>query len=89
MSADAVDPVEEFDADLEAELAASESLFHEELVSLFRAPSDLLDRTRCDVESALLGRSTLLAAVDLLAGGWHTARLIFGSTNTQQNEESE
>lgn len=69
---------EAFDPELEAELDASDLLYADALKDLFRAPADLLDRTRTDVASALLDRSTALAGVDLLGTGWRVARVIFG-----------
>jgi len=68
----------DFDAELEAELEACDQLYRDALADLFRVPSGLLDRTRTEVGEALLGRSTLLAGIDLLGTGWRTARLLFG-----------
>ncbi len=70
----------ELDAELEAELDAGDQIYRDALASLFRVPADLRDRTRVEVEQALLSRSTLLAGVDLVGTGWRTLRFMFGPT---------
>jgi hypothetical protein len=81
------DPVDELA--LDAELAESERLLDDEgvrssLVELLSAPEGLATRTAAQVGDALLTRSTLAAAVDLVTVGWHTFRLLAGDPARDQ-----
>jgi hypothetical protein len=68
---------------LDVELAESERLLDDEgvrssLLELLSAPEGLASRTTAHVGDALLTRSTLATAVDLVTVGWHTLRLLAG-----------
>lgn len=74
------DPVlsAEDEAALDAELAATETVTAE-LAQLFEVPADLGRRTTVEVTDGLLARSSLSAAVDLVALGWRTVRFLTSS----------
>ena len=84
------DPPDEADAYLDAELAASESAlddtFRSSLAQLLSAPEGLASRTAEGVNDALLNRSTLATAVDLVTVGWHTIRLLAGDPVDQRQD---
>lgn len=65
------------EAALDAELAATDDLTVE-LAQLFEVPADLRRRTAVEVTDGLLARSSLSAAVDLVALGWRTVRFLAG-----------
>lgn len=73
------------EAALDAELAATESVFGAELAQLLVVPADLQRRTTSEVTDGLLARSSWSAAVDLVGLGWRTMRLLA----TTPPEESE
>jgi hypothetical protein len=79
------------DDELDAQLAASESGlddgFRASLTLLLSAPEGLASRTTESVGDALLNRSTLAAAVDLVTVGWHTIRLLGGDSPVQTQED--
>jgi hypothetical protein len=83
--------LDEDTADLDAELAETEQIVREQLAGglaeLLSAPADLASRTAAGVGDALLTRSTLAAAVDLLAVGWHTVRYLAGDPNPTSSKE--
>jgi hypothetical protein len=73
-------------------LAETEHLVREQLggglAELLEAPVDLASRTAAGVGDALLTRSTLAAALDLLSVGWHTVRYLAGDPNPASSKES-
>jgi hypothetical protein len=71
---------------LDRELARTDHVWSSALADLLIVPDDLVERTTEDVRMALLDRSTLAAASDLLSVGWHTARLLF--TNRPSNRST-
>ena len=79
------------DAHLDAELEASEQIFRDQLggglAELLSAPADLASRTAAGVGDALLSRSTLAAALDLLGVGWHTIRYLAGDPDPTHSKE--
>jgi hypothetical protein len=79
------------DARLDAELEAGEQIFREQLggglAELLSAPADLASRTAAGVGDALLTRSTLAAALDLLGVGWHTIRYLAGDPDPAHSKE--
>ena len=76
---------------LDAELAESEELlddgFRSTLGQLLSTPEGLASRTTEQVGDALLTRSTLATAVDLLTVGWHTFRLLAGDPHPDPSQE--
>jgi hypothetical protein len=96
MSSDFHDDVGGFDelaeARLDAELAASEEAVREQLggglAELLSPPADLTSRTAAGVGDALLTRSTLAAAMDLLSVGWHTVRYLAGDPDPNSRKET-
>ena len=95
MTSDFRDETGEFDelteANLDAELAATEQVVREHLggglAELLSAPADLTSRTAAGVGDALLTRSTLAAALDLLSVGWHTVRYLAGDPDPNSHKE--
>lgn len=73
---------------LDAELAESEIEWGNELrgslAELLRVPDGLAVRTTVGVGDALLTRSNLAMAVDLLGLGWHTLRYLVGGAGTEE-----
>jgi hypothetical protein len=88
---DVLDPADE--ATLDAELEASEQVVRRQigsgLAELVSAPPDLATRTAAGVGDALLTRSTLAAALDLLGVGWHTVRYLAGDPEPAMRKETE
>ncbi len=78
---------------LDAELDASEQTFRDqfgtELAELVEAPAGLASRTAVGVGDALLTRSTLAAALDVLGTGWHTLRLLVGEPDRTSTKETD
>ena len=64
---------------LDRELELTEHVLSSGLTDLLTIPDRLNERTNDEVRSALLDRSTVAAAADLLSVGWHTVRLIFSN----------
>jgi hypothetical protein len=79
------------EARLDAQLAESEQIVREQLggglAELLSAPVDLASRTAAGVGDALLTRSTLAAALDLLSVGWHTVRYLAGDNDPAPPKE--
>jgi len=73
---------------LDAELAAAEAAWAQELSAslseLLAAPEDLVSRTTVGVRDALLVRSTLAGALDLLGLGWQTMRYLSGAADEEE-----
>ena len=80
------------EAHLDAELDESELLVREQLggglAELLSAPADLRSRTAAGVGDALLTRSTLASALDLLSVGWHTIRYLAGDSDSASAKET-
>ncbi len=76
------------DDTLDAELARCEAGWDNELSSglaeLLAVPEDLAQRTTRKLGDALLTRSTLATAIDLLGLGWHTIRHLSGATDVEE-----
>jgi hypothetical protein len=80
------------EAHLDAELDESEQMLRAQigggLAELLSAPADLASRTAAGVGDALLTRSTLGAALDLLSVGWHTVRYLAGDPDPTSRKET-
>lgn len=66
------------EADVDAELAASEQFLSRELAQIMQSPADLYSRTESDVTEEILSQSPAHTATGLLSVGWATLRLLFG-----------
>ena len=77
--------IDDHDELLDAQLAESEAEWGRDLrtslVELLAVPDDLTTRTAAGLGDALLTRSTLATAVDLLGLGWHTLRHLAGGAD--------
>ncbi len=72
------------DEDLDAALAASDSLVAEELAQIVSSPADLCRRTEAEVAEELLSQSPTNTATAMLSVGWATARILFGGETSEE-----
>lgn len=77
------------EAALDAELAATDARFGDELAQLLRVPADLQQRTTVEVNDGLLARSSLSTAVDLVGLGWRTIRLLAANPSGEPDQTEE
>ena len=77
------EPTDDVPEGIDAALADSDDLLHDDLAALLTAPPDLSARTAREVTDTLLQRSTLAAAVDTLSVGWNTIRILFGTDHPE------
>lgn len=68
---------------LDRALAQTDHLWSSSLAALLSAPDDLAARTADEVRQTLLDRSTIVAAGDLVAVGWHTLRILFAESERE------
>ncbi len=73
------------DAQLDAELAATDPWLAPSLAHILAPPADLQRRTTSVVREGLLARSTVDTAVGMLSVGVQTLRLLFTPPSSQEN----
>jgi len=80
LSHEGVSPEALSDEALDRALAQTDHLWSSSLADLLSVPDDLAERTAEEVRQTLLDRSTIVAAGDLVAVGWHTLRILFANS---------
>ena len=75
------------DAELERELAATDDLLVLPMAHLAGPPADLGARTQTRAAEALMRRSVLGTAADLLGVGWQTMRILFGEDEHEDEDD--
>ena len=76
------------DEALDRALEQTDHLWSASLADLLSAPADLAERTAEEVRQALLDRSTVVAAGDLLSVGWNTLRILFADTERDTERDT-